>query len=66
MFCNDYESSISVYERERYRRGIYYLNVNLNENSTENFSQVLIKDKLAYEYRGDTKMTEEEQLKELC
>ena len=31
MFCNnndnDYEPSISVYERERYRRGIYYLNV---------------------------------------
>ena len=41
-------------------------NIYLNENSTENFSQVLIKDKLAYEYRGDTKMTEEEQVKELC
>ncbi len=24
---NEYESSISVYERERYRKGIYYLNV---------------------------------------
>ena len=41
-------------------------NIYLNENSTENFSQVLIKDKLAYEYKGDTKMTEEEQVKELC
>jgi len=41
-------------------------NIYLNENSTENFSQVLIKDKLAYEYKGDTKMTEEQQVKELC
>lgn len=24
---NDYEPSISVYEKERYRKGIYYLNV---------------------------------------
>jgi len=37
-------------------------NIYPDENSTENFSQVLIKDKLAYEYKGDTKMTEEEQV----
>ena len=41
-------------------------NIYPDENSTENFSQVLIKDKLAYEYKGDTKITEEEQVKELC
>ena len=40
-------------------------NVYLDENSTENFSQILIKEKLAYEYKGDTKMTEEEQVESL-
>jgi len=37
-------------------------NIYSDENSTENFSQVLIKDKLAYQYKGDTKLTEEEQV----
>ena len=37
-------------------------NVYLNEKSPECFSQVLIKEKLAYEYKGDTKMTEEQQV----
>lgn len=27
MFCYDYEPSISIYEREKYRKGIYYLNI---------------------------------------
>ena len=33
-----------------------------DENSSESFSQVLIKEKLAYEYKGDTKLTEEQQV----
>jgi endonuclease YncB( thermonuclease family) len=37
-------------------------NIYTNENSSENFSSILIKEKLAYEYKGDTKMTEEEQV----
>ena len=37
-------------------------NIYKNENSSECFSQILIKEKLAYEYKGDTKMTEEEQV----
>ena len=37
-------------------------NVYSDENSTECFSQILIKEKLAYKYEGDTKMTEEEQV----
>lgn len=30
------------------------------------FSQILIEEKLAYAYQGDTKLTEEEQVKQLC
>lgn len=37
-------------------------NVYQDENTSECFSQILIKEKLAYEYKGDTKMTEEEQV----
>lgn len=37
-------------------------NIYSYENSIECFSQVLIKEKLAYEYKGHTKMTEEEQV----
>ena len=37
-------------------------NIYPDENSIECFSQVLIKEKLAYEYKGDTKMTEEQQV----
>jgi len=38
-------------------------NVYTNETSQESFSEILIKEKLAYEYKGDTKLTEEEQIK---
>lgn len=37
-------------------------NVYKDENSSECFSQILIKDKLAYEYKGDTKLTEKQQI----
>ena len=37
-------------------------NIYKDEISTENFSQILIKEKLAYQYKGDTKLTEEEQV----
>lgn len=37
-------------------------NIYTDEKSTECFSKVLIKEKLAYEYKGDTKLTEEEQV----
>lgn len=37
-------------------------NIYLNDKSSESFSSVLIKEKLAYKYEGDTKFTEEEQV----
>jgi endonuclease YncB( thermonuclease family) len=39
-------------------------NIRLHENS-ENFSSILVKEKLAYKYNGDTKLTEEEQIETL-
>jgi endonuclease YncB( thermonuclease family) len=40
-------------------------NIYTDENSTECYSKILINEKLAYEYKGDTKMTEEEQVEYL-
>lgn len=37
-------------------------NIYKDENSKEHFSHILIKEKLAYDYKGDTKLTEEEQV----
>jgi endonuclease YncB( thermonuclease family) len=37
-------------------------NIYKDDNSKEYFSQILINEKLAYEYKGDTKLTEEEQV----
>ena len=49
--CNDFD-----------KYGRLLANVYQDENSTECYSQILINEKLAYEYKGDTKMTEEEQV----
>ena len=51
---------VECFDFDKYGRLL--ANVYQDENSDECFSQVLIKEKLAYEYKGDTKMTEEEQV----
>ena len=51
---------VDCFDFDKYGRLL--ANVYQNENSPECFSQILIKEKLAYEYKGDTKMTEEEQV----
>jgi endonuclease YncB( thermonuclease family) len=51
---------VECFDFDKYGRLL--ANIYSCENSTECFSKVLIKEKLAYEYKGDTKMTEEEQV----
>jgi endonuclease YncB( thermonuclease family) len=41
-------------------------NIFSNESSTESFSQILIKENLAYRYEGKTKLTEQQQIELLC
>ena len=37
-------------------------NIYIDDNSKESFSSILLNEKLAYEYKGDTKLNEEEQV----
>lgn len=51
---------VNLMEFDKYGRVL--LKAFINDKSNESFSQILIREKLGYEYFGDTKLTEEEQL----
>lgn len=46
--------------------GRVLINVKVTQDSTETVSDILIKEHLAYQYGGDTKLTEEEQIHRLA
>ena len=58
---NVYLVWVECFDFDKYGRLL--ANIYQNENSSECFSQILIKEKLAYTYEGNTKLTEEEQVK---
>ena len=51
---------VECFDFDKYGRLL--ANIYKYENSQEHFSQILLREKLAYEYKGDTKLTEEEQV----
>ena len=51
---------IECFDFDKYGRLL--ANLYSDENSVECFSKLLIKEKLGYEYKGNTKLTEEEQI----
>ena len=54
---------IECLEFDKYGRLL--ANIYSNENTSESFSNILLKEKLAYKYTGETKLTEDEQLSTL-
>jgi endonuclease YncB( thermonuclease family) len=51
---------VECFDFDKYGRLL--ANIYKEENSQEHFSQILLREKLAYEYKGDTKLTDEEQV----
>ena len=51
---------IECFDFDKYGRLL--ANIYKDESSQEHFSQILLREKLAYEYKGSTKFTEEEQI----
>ena len=54
---------VECFEFDKYGRLLAHVYCDdCGEKSKESFSSILLKEKLAYEYKGDTKLTEEEQV----